>query len=192
MSDSLRPYEPQHARPPCPSPTPGVYPNSCPLSQWCHPTISSSVVPFSSCPLKIILHSNIIQKIQVATADGNLARLFIYCIEWVLPTVSFCLVQKLIQRLFLWLTDVATVFCLQLHDLVIGGSGRVSTSFLEWIKLMCGYFLSLFLRQKVGVLYLIKHVSLIMLWLNQETEKEKALIQLINMRAGHFMLYYKL
>ena len=39
----------QHARPPCPSPTPGVYPNSCPLSQWCHPTISSSVIPFSSC-----------------------------------------------------------------------------------------------------------------------------------------------
>ena len=50
MSDSLRPREPQHARPPCPSPTPGVYPNPCPLSWWCHPTISSSVVPFSSCP----------------------------------------------------------------------------------------------------------------------------------------------
>ena len=50
VSDSLRPHEPKHARPPCPSPTPGVYPNSCPLSQWCHPTISSSVVPFSSCP----------------------------------------------------------------------------------------------------------------------------------------------
>ena len=47
VSDSLRPHEPQHARPPCPSPTPGVYSNSCPLSQWCHPTISSSVVPFS-------------------------------------------------------------------------------------------------------------------------------------------------
>ena len=49
MSDSLRPHEQQHTRPPCPSPTPRVYPNSCPLSQWCHPTISSSVVPFSSC-----------------------------------------------------------------------------------------------------------------------------------------------
>ena len=48
VSDSLRPHEPQHARPPCPSPTPGVYPNPCPLSQCCHPTISSSVVPFSS------------------------------------------------------------------------------------------------------------------------------------------------
>ena len=50
MSDCLRPQEPQHARPPCPSPTPGVHPNPYPLSQWCHPTISSSVVPFSSCP----------------------------------------------------------------------------------------------------------------------------------------------
>ena len=50
MSDSLRPHEPQHARPPCPSPTPGVHPNSHPSSQWCHPAISSSVVPFSSCP----------------------------------------------------------------------------------------------------------------------------------------------
>ena len=50
VSDSLWPHEPQHARPPCPSSTPGVYPSSCPLSQWCHPTISSSVAPFSSCP----------------------------------------------------------------------------------------------------------------------------------------------
>ena len=50
MSDSLRPHEPQHARPSCPSPTPRVYPNPCPLSWWCHPTISSSVFPFSSCP----------------------------------------------------------------------------------------------------------------------------------------------
>ena len=49
MADSLRPHEPQHARPPCPSSTPGVHPNPCPLSLWCHPTISSSVVPFSSC-----------------------------------------------------------------------------------------------------------------------------------------------
>ena len=50
MSDCLWPHGLQHARPPCPSPTPRVYSNSCPLSQWCHPTVSSSVVPFSSCP----------------------------------------------------------------------------------------------------------------------------------------------
>ena len=50
VSDSLRPHELQHARPPCPSPTPGVYSDSCPLSRWCYPAISSSVIPFSSCP----------------------------------------------------------------------------------------------------------------------------------------------
>ena len=48
--DSLRPHGLQHARPPCPSPTPGVHSNSCPSSKWCHPAISSSVIPFSSCP----------------------------------------------------------------------------------------------------------------------------------------------
>ena len=50
MSNFLRPHEPQHTRPPCPTPTPRVHPNPCPSSRWYHPTISSSVVPFSSCP----------------------------------------------------------------------------------------------------------------------------------------------
>ena len=50
VADSLQPHESQHSRPHCPSPTPGVYANSCPSSQWCHLTISSSVTPFSSCP----------------------------------------------------------------------------------------------------------------------------------------------
>ena len=50
VSNSLRPHESQHTRPPCPSPTPGVHANSCPSSRWCHPAISSSVTPFSSCP----------------------------------------------------------------------------------------------------------------------------------------------
>ena len=50
VSDSLRPHESQHARPPCPSPSPRVHSDSCPSSPWCHPAISSSVVPFSSCP----------------------------------------------------------------------------------------------------------------------------------------------
>ena len=61
MSDSLWPHESQHTRPPCPSPTPGVHSDSHPLSQWCHPAISSSVVPFSSCtqiPPSIRVFSN--------------------------------------------------------------------------------------------------------------------------------------
>ena len=50
VSDSLWPHESQHTRPPCPSPTPGVHPNSCASSRWCHPAVSSFVIPFSSCP----------------------------------------------------------------------------------------------------------------------------------------------
>ena len=50
VSASVQPHESQHTRPPCPSPTPRVYPNSCPSSRWCHPANSSSVIPFSSCP----------------------------------------------------------------------------------------------------------------------------------------------
>ena len=53
VSDSLPPYELQHTRPPCPSPNPGVHSNSRPSSRWCHPAISSSVIPFSSCPQSI-------------------------------------------------------------------------------------------------------------------------------------------
>ena len=70
MSDSLRPYGSQHTRPPCPLPTPGVYSNSCPLSRWCHPTISSSVVPFSS-GLRSFLASGSFQMSQLFTSDGQ-------------------------------------------------------------------------------------------------------------------------
>ena len=54
VSNSLRPHESQHTRLPCPSPTPGVHSDSCPSSPWCHPAISSSVVPFSSCPQSLL------------------------------------------------------------------------------------------------------------------------------------------
>ena len=70
VSDSLRPHEPQHARPPCPSPTPRVYPNSCPLSRWCHLTISSSVIPFSSC-LQSFPISGSFQMSQIFASGGQ-------------------------------------------------------------------------------------------------------------------------
>ena len=70
VSDSLRPHEPQHARPPCPSPTPGVHPNPCPLSRWCHPIISSSVIPFSSCP-QFFPASGSFQMSQFFTSGGQ-------------------------------------------------------------------------------------------------------------------------
>ena len=69
VSDSLWPHELQHTRPPCLSPTPGVYSNSCPLSQWCHPTISSSVVPFSS-------------RLQSFPASGSFPMRAGLCIRW--------------------------------------------------------------------------------------------------------------
>ena len=70
VSDSLRPHEPQHARPPCPSPIPGVHPNQRPSSQWCHPTISSSVIPFSSCPQSFPA-SGLFQMSQLFTSGGQ-------------------------------------------------------------------------------------------------------------------------
>ena len=70
MSDSLWPHELQHTRPPCPSPTPRVYPNWCPLSRWCHPTISSSVVPFSFCP-QSFLASGSFQMSHLFTSGGQ-------------------------------------------------------------------------------------------------------------------------
>ena len=72
-SDSLRPHGLQHIRPPCPSPTPGIYPNSCPLSQWRHPTISSCVVPFSSCPQSFPA-SGSFQMIQLFASGGQSIR----------------------------------------------------------------------------------------------------------------------
>ena len=70
VSSSLRRHELQHATPPCPSPTPRVYPNSSPLSQWCHPTISSSVIPFFSC-LQSFPASGSFQMSQLFTSGGQ-------------------------------------------------------------------------------------------------------------------------
>ena len=70
VSNSLWHHEPQHTRPPCPSPTPRVHPNPCPLSRWCHPTISFSVVPFSSCPQSFPA-SGSFQMSQLFTSGGQ-------------------------------------------------------------------------------------------------------------------------
>ena len=70
VSDVLRPHELQHTKPPCPSPTPRVHPNPCLLSRWCHPTISSSVIPFSSC-LQSFPASGSFPMSQLFTSDGQ-------------------------------------------------------------------------------------------------------------------------
>ena len=73
MSNSLRPHESQHSRPPCPSPIPGVHSDSCPSSRWCHPAISSSVVPFSSC-LQSLPASESFPMRQLFTWSGQSTR----------------------------------------------------------------------------------------------------------------------
>ena len=82
MSDSLSPHGLQHARPPCPSPTPGVYSNSCPLSRWCNPTISSSVLPFSS-HIQSFPASGSFQMSQFFVSGGQ--SIGVSVSAWVLP-----------------------------------------------------------------------------------------------------------
>ena len=74
VSNSLWPHWLQHARPPCPSPTPGVHPNPCPLNRWCHPIISSSVFPFSSCPQSFPA-SGSFQMSQLSASGGQRTRI---------------------------------------------------------------------------------------------------------------------
>ena len=78
VSDSLRPHELQHARPPCPSATPGVHPNPCPLSQWCHPIISSSVIPFSSCPQSFPASG----LFQWVSSLGQMAKVLVFLFQY--------------------------------------------------------------------------------------------------------------
>ena len=87
VSDSLRPHGLQHARPPCPSPTPGVYSNPCPLSQWCHPTVSSSVVPFSC--LQSLPASGSFQMTQFFASGG----------QRIGPLVQIC---PLVRKVWIW------------------------------------------------------------------------------------------
>ena len=98
MSDSLRPHGLQHARPHCPSPTPTVYSNSSPLSQWCHPTISSSVVPFFSCPQSFPASESFQmsqlfilggQSIGVSASTSVLPMNTQWTFQWKLPMISF-------------------------------------------------------------------------------------------------------
>ena len=82
MSNSLRPHESQHTRPPCPLPTPGVHSDSRPLSPWCHPAISSSVVPFSSCPQSLPA-SESFPKSQLFSWGGQSTG--VSALAWLLP-----------------------------------------------------------------------------------------------------------
>ena len=94
----MQPHEPQHTRTPCPSPTPRVHPNPCPSSQWCHPTISSSVIPFASCPQSFPA-SGSFEMSQLFSSDGQsirvsaskIFRFFTFYSFWQYLSFSWCI-----------------------------------------------------------------------------------------------------
>ena len=100
---TLRPHESQHARPPCPSPTPGVYPNSCPSSQWCHPAISSSVVPFSSWPQSL-----------PASGSFSMSQLFPWGGQLIRPQIWFLSPQ--LSQTILFLSAPQSEKCFQAEN----------------------------------------------------------------------------
>ena len=105
VSDSLQPHELQHARPPCPSPTPGVHPNSYPLSPSCHPAISSSVIPFSSCPQSLPASGSFPMSQLFAWGGQNIAVSALASVlpmntqDWS-PTGWICFQSKGLSRVF--------------------------------------------------------------------------------------------
>ena len=106
MSNSLQPHESQHARPPCPSPTPGVHSDSGPSSQWCHPAISSSVIPFSSCP-RCLLASESFPMSQLFAWGGQSPG--VSGLAWFLPKKS-----QHLGKIFLGLSTIR-VFNFESH-----------------------------------------------------------------------------
>ena len=108
MSNSLRPHEPQHTRPPCPSPTPGVHPNPCLLSQRCHPTISSSVVPFSC--LNISQHQGLFQWVSSSHQMAKVLELQLQHQSW----LDLLVVQGTLKSLLQHHSSKASIFGISL------------------------------------------------------------------------------
>ena len=119
VSNSLRSHELQHARPPCPSPIPRVYPKSCPLSRWCHPTVSSSVVPFSSCP-QSFAESGSFQMSQLSSSGGQSIGSFSFnispsnehpgLISFRMDWLDFLAVQGTLKSLLQYHSSKASIF----------------------------------------------------------------------------------
>ena len=177
MSDSLRTHGLQHTRPPCPSPTLRVYSNSCPLSQWCHPTISSSVVPFSSC-LQSFPASGFFQGIsalhQVAkilefqlniSASNDYSGLISFRMDWldllaVQGTLKSLLQHYSSKASILWLSSF---FIVQLsHPYMIPGKTIALT---RWT--FCGKVMSLIFNMllRLVIIFLPRSKHLLISWL---------------------------
>ena len=129
MSDSLRPHGLQNTRLPCPSPTPRAYLNSCPLNQWCHPTFSSSFVPFSSCLQSFPASGSLPMSQLFASGGQNIGvQLQHQSFQWILGLISFRMdwldllgVQRTLKSLLLqqhnskaWIIQQSAFFIVQL------------------------------------------------------------------------------
>ena len=141
MSDSLWLYESEHTRPPCPSPTPRVYSNSCPLSQWCHPTISSSVTPFSSCPQSLPV--GLLMSLQMAQFHSFL---------WLsnIP-LYICTTSTLFILLLMGIEVISMLYCKRCCSAYWGTCIILNYGFLlvytqEWVCWLYGSCISSFLR----------------------------------------------
>ena len=135
VSDSLQPRESQHARPACPSPTPGAYSNSCPSSQWCHPAISSSVVPFSSCPqippsIRVLSHESALHirgpkdwSFEWALHSQTVYFISLVCENVYLQTLRFpeasklCIILKIPMFEFQWMLTTPCMLSFSLSSL---------------------------------------------------------------------------
>ena len=113
VSDYLQPHESQHTRPPCPSPTPGVHPDSRPSSQWCHPAISSSVVPFSSCPQS--LPALVLDFYTCPSSGWGTSLLFQLFPVFIMKYVEFCQMFYLCLLRWSWsLSFILLMWCITL------------------------------------------------------------------------------
>ena len=116
MFDSLQPHGSHHARPPCPSPTPGIYSNSCPLSLWCHPAISSSVVPFSSCPQSLPASGSFPMSQLLKWIKSSLLLEF-YIIYNNFIHFSYAYTLKIVQNIHILTKVISQVFYIFQHIL---------------------------------------------------------------------------
>ena len=117
VSDSLWPHEPQHTRPPCPTPTPRVHPNPCPSSRWSHPTISSSVIPFSSCPQSFPA-SGSFQMSQLFASGGQSIRVSASTSVYTCMHIHAHIIFLRIKRGFLRLFQQTAIFMNQNSTLI--------------------------------------------------------------------------
>ena len=163
MSDSLWPHELQYIRLPCPLPTPGVHPNTCPLCRWCHPTISSSVIPFCSCP-QFFQHQGLFKWVSSSRQMAKVG-LISFRMNW----MDLLAVQRTLKSLLQHHTSKASIllcsafFIVQLsHQYMTTGKTIILTRETFFDKLMS---LLLNMLSRLVITFLPRSKHLLISWL---------------------------